>query len=75
MLDAKLRPSLIEINQMPSFQTDSTLDLRVKKGLIMDVLKTLCLNMNRKNAYKKEKRNKVNDRLMKPTLKLSSEIT
>lgn len=27
--------------------------------------------MNRKNAYKKEKRNKVNDRLMKPVIKLA----
>jgi hypothetical protein len=27
--------------------------------------------MNRKNGYKKEKRNKINDRLMKPTVKLS----
>ena len=71
MLDSKLRAQLIEINQMPSFATDSTLDLRIKKGLIQDVLKTLCLNMNRKNAYKKEKRNKINERLMKPTIKLS----
>jgi hypothetical protein len=74
MLDSKLRPQLIEINQMPSFQTDSTLDLRVKKGLIQDVLKTLCLNMNRKNSYKKEKRNKINDRLLKPTVKLSDVV-
>ena len=71
MLDSKLRPSLIEINQMPSFATESPLDLRIKKGLIQDCLKTLGLNMNRKNAYKKEKRNKVNDRLMKPVIKLA----
>jgi len=71
MLDSKLRPSLIEINQMPSFATDSSLDLRIKKGLIQDCLKTLCLNMKRKGGYKKEKRNKINDRLMKPTIKLA----
>lgn len=56
---------------MPSFATDSSLDLRIKKGLIQDCLRTLCLNINRKNAYKREKRNKINDRLMKPTIKLS----
>jgi hypothetical protein len=71
MLDSKLRPSLIEINQMPSFATDSTLDLRIKKGLISDCIKTLCLSMTRKNAYKKEKKNKVNDRLLKPSIKLA----
>lgn len=53
MLDYKLRPSLIEINQMPSFATDSQLDLRIKKGLMTDVFKTLCLNLNRKAQYKK----------------------
>ena len=55
MLDSKLRPQLIEINQCPSFATDSMLDLRVKKGLLSDCLKTLSLNMNRKGAYKRER--------------------
>jgi hypothetical protein len=53
---------------MPSFATDSSLDYRVKKGLIDDVLKTLCLNVKRKNQYKHEKKNKLLDRLMKPSL-------
>ena len=64
MLDSKLRPSLIEINQMPSFATDSSLDYRVKRGLITDCLKTLCLNMNRRARYKKERRKKMTERLM-----------
>jgi len=49
---------------MPSFATDSTLDYRIKRGLITDCLKTLCLNMKRKNAYKVERRNRMTDRLM-----------
>ena len=65
MIDEKLRPSLLEINQMPSFATDSQLDLRVKRGLLADCLKTLCLNMKRKKFYKAEKIRKFNDRLMK----------
>lgn len=56
---------------MPSFATDSSLDYRVKRGLITDVLKTLCLNMPRRNRYKKERRQKMTERLMmKPSAKL-----
>lgn len=40
---------------MPSFATDSVLDYRIKKGLLVDCLKTLGLNMRRKAAYKKER--------------------
>ena len=67
MLDSKLRPYLIEINQMPSFATDAPLDYRVKRGLIVDVLKTLCLNMKRKNKYKVERKNRMTDRLVSKT--------
>ncbi len=33
---------------MPSFATDSPLDYKIKRGLIVDVMKTLCLNVKRK---------------------------
>ena len=48
MIDSALRPYLIEINQMPSFATDSPLDARVKRGLLADCFKTLCLTNERK---------------------------
>lgn len=64
MIDANLRPSLIEINQMPSFVTDSALDYRVKKGLIVDVLRTLCLSMKRKRKYKADRARRMTERLM-----------
>ena len=64
MIDHKLTPNLIEINQCPSFATDSTLDYRIKRGLLTDCYKTLCLNLKRKKEYKWEKWNKMNDRLM-----------
>ena len=37
MLDHKLDSFLIEVNQMPSFQTDSPLDFKIKKGVILDL--------------------------------------
>ena len=55
MVNDNLRPYLIEVNQMPSFATDSELDLIIKKGLIIDVLKTLCLSVKRKKKYKRDK--------------------
>tara|TARA_B110000305_G_C18768441_1_gene328501 strand:+ start:157 stop:387 length:231 start_codon:yes stop_codon:yes gene_type:complete len=49
---------------MPSFGTDSTLDYKIKRGLITDCFKTLNLSMARKNRYKIEKKNKFNERMM-----------
>jgi hypothetical protein len=66
MIDSGLKPYLIEINQMPSFGTDSPLDARVKRGLLTDCFKTLCLTTERKHAHKKEIEDKINQRLLKP---------
>lgn len=41
MLDAELRPWLIEVNFSPSLGGDSTTDQTVKEGLIEDVIDTL----------------------------------
>lgn len=48
ILDQDLRPYLLEVNQMPSFATDSPLDLRIKKGLITDTLALLNLSVKRR---------------------------
>lgn len=45
LITDKLVPYLLEINQMPSFTTDSPLDYKIKRGLIFDVMKTLCLSV------------------------------
>jgi hypothetical protein len=59
MIDNNLRPYLLEINQMPSFATDSPLDARVKRGLLTDCFKTLCLSNERKQAMKREIEEKI----------------
>ena len=41
MLDKKCRPWLLEVNHAPSFKTDSPLDYKIKKTLIVDTLKLL----------------------------------
>jgi len=36
LLDENLKPWLIEINHSPSFSVDSSLDLEIKKHLMID---------------------------------------
>lgn len=52
MLDHHLNPFLIEINQMPSFATDSPLDKKIKHKMLFDCMRTLCLSVERRNEYK-----------------------
>jgi len=66
LIDYKLTPYLLEINQSPSFATDSPLDYRIKRGLIVDTLKTLCLSVHRKKRYKAERKAKIQERLLMP---------
>ena len=66
MIDSNLRPYLIEINQMPSFATDSPLDARVKRGLLADCFKTLCMTNEKKMACKRDIEEKIKNRLLKP---------
>jgi D-alanine-D-alanine ligase-like ATP-grasp enzyme len=53
-LDKNLKSWLLEVNQSPSFMTDSPLDFQVKKNLIRDTLHILNLSQKRKNKYIKD---------------------
>ena len=63
MIDHKIRPYLIEVNQMPSFCTDSPLDYKIKKGVINDTISILNLSIKRRNrtinAKKQEKQRRL----------------
>jgi tubulin polyglutamylase TTLL6/13 len=50
-LDKKAKPWLIEVNQSPSFETDSPLDEKIKKNLLSQTFQMLNLNWKRKNKY------------------------
>jgi tubulin polyglutamylase TTLL6/13 len=50
-LDSNCKSWLIEVNQSPSFMTDSPLDYGVKKNLLRDTLHMLNLSWKRKNRY------------------------
>ena len=56
MIDHKLKPSLIEVNQMPSFATDSPLDYKIKHGVINDAIALLNLSAKRRSRTKNQKK-------------------
>ena len=47
---------------MPSFATDFPIDYKIKRGLIVDVMRKLCLNVPRKLKYKAEIKAKFEER-------------
>lgn len=53
LIDENLKPWLLEINQTPSFSTDTPFDFKLKKDLIADTLKILGLTFERKKQYLK----------------------
>ena len=62
-IDSQLKCWLLEVNQAPSFCTDSPLDHQVKKNLLRDTLHILNLTWKRKNRYFREQKNERADRL------------
>ena len=50
-IDNKSKAWLLEVNQSPSFTTDTPLDFNIKKNLISDAVNLLNLNWKRKNKY------------------------
>lgn len=68
MLDHNLKPQLLEVNQSPSFTTDSPIDYKIKKALITDTIKLWNLSIKRKLRAKGTKRAEMQKRLLKPNL-------
>lgn len=55
MIDRKFKPWLIEVNQSPSFATDSPLDYKTKKAVLTDTFRMLnCSVSRRKKLLKKQ---------------------
>lgn len=64
IFDENLKPSLIEINQSPSFATDSAFDYSLKKRLMEDTFALLNLTPERKQIYNDQKEKQYFDRLL-----------
>ncbi len=51
MIDANMKPWLLEVNHAPSLATESPFDLKIKLKLVEDTLRLLNLSPQRKNVY------------------------
>ena len=58
MLDKKLKPWLLEVNELPSFNDDTDVDKRVKTGLIEDTFRLLDIRKNQKYRMMEKDKNK-----------------
>jgi tubulin polyglutamylase TTLL6/13 len=56
MLDRKLKPWLLEVNHLPSFNHDTAVDCAVKKELIIDMFKILEMSVNQRKKVHREMR-------------------
>lgn len=70
-LDEKLRPWLIEVNNLPSYGTDSPLDKKVKLDMIYETIALLNLTPERKKRNQKNEPAKVNGVVFKKSPMLS----
>ena len=44
ILDSDLKPWILEVNHSPSFSTDTPLDFKIKKNLVVDTIRLLNLS-------------------------------
>jgi len=64
MIDEKLKPWLLEVNQSPSFATDSPLDYKVKKAVIVDAFNLLNITWDKRQQYIKERKEEMQRRIL-----------
>lgn len=64
MIDKNFRPWLIEVNQSPSFGTDSPLDYQVKKAVCTDTFNLLNISQAKRDKIINEKNEQNAERIM-----------
>jgi len=65
MLDDKLKPWLIEVNHLPSFASDTPLDLKIKSSVIKDAFQLMNISIKDKIDYKNKKRAELNEKILR----------
>ena len=64
MIDKRFRPWLIEVNQSPSFATDSPLDYMIKKSVLKDTFKMLNLSHKKRQKIIEEQKKMLEARIL-----------
>ena len=63
LIDDKLKPYLIEVNHLPSFETDSELDKEIKSKVIAQAISIIKARPQDRRKYEKRKRRECKERL------------
>eukprot|EP00903_Cladosiphon_okamuranus_P008109 g7816.t1 len=66
MIDAALKPWLIEVNHLPSFATDSPLDRRIKAQVVSTALSVLHAKADDRQSYEDNAKRDSQNRLYQP---------
>ncbi|CAN0111210.1 unnamed protein product [Scytosiphon promiscuus] len=66
MIDAALKPWLIEVNHLPSFATDSPLDRRIKAQVVATALSVLHAKAEDRRSYEENAKRDAQNRLYNP---------
>lgn len=74
MLDAKLKPWMIEVNHTPSFNADTGVDEQVKKELLKDTFDIIQLSVEQRKAKmwemrQEQKQQEIQNCYKRPTVK------
>ena len=64
MLDEDLKPWLIEVNQSPSFATDSPLDYKTKKAVLTDTFTMLNCSVKRRKQIQRRLKKELENRIL-----------
>ena len=64
MIDRKFRPWLIEVNQSPSFATDSPLDYKTKKAVLTDTFRMLNCSVSKRKKLLKQQKAQMESRIL-----------
>jgi hypothetical protein len=56
MIDNKHNPWLLEVNASPSFETDSSLDYKIKKNVLGDAFRMLNMGYAKREQMKTERK-------------------
>lgn len=73
MLDENLKPWILEVNHAPSFQCDTPLDTKIKRGLIHDTMKLLNLSVTKKTRLQRIKAKEFEKRALKGKKRMTLE--
>lgn len=64
MVDDTLNPFIIEVNHVPSLNTDSPIDKKIKTAMLNSLIDILSLSLDRRNYFININKKKMKERIL-----------